>query len=83
MTPLERAARAVVAAEQGQWDLPAEEWDRDTLERHGIIKIARAVLMSVREPGPFKLSIATQVWCEGIDAILATEPTAPTDVDAS
>ena len=47
-TMLEKAARAAVTAEQDQWDLPAEEWDFETLERHGLIKIARAVLMAVR-----------------------------------
>lgn len=51
MSMIEKAARAMVAAEQDQWDLPAAEWDRETLERHGIIGLARAVLMAVREPG--------------------------------
>ena len=48
-TILEKAARAAVTAEQDEWDLPAEEWDFETLERHGLIKIARAVLMAVRD----------------------------------
>ena len=61
---LERAARAIVAAEQDQWDLPAEEWDMETLERHGLIKIARAVLMAVREPTP-KMINAT--WNHPVD----------------
>lgn len=49
-TMLERAARAMVLAEQDQWDLPAEEWDRETLEAHGLINLVRSVLMAVREP---------------------------------
>lgn len=49
-TMLERAARAMIAAEQDQWDLPAEQWDFTTLEVHGLVNLARAVLMAVREP---------------------------------
>lgn len=47
MTALVNAARAIVASEQDEWELPAAEWDAETLERHGILRQARAVLMAV------------------------------------
>lgn len=82
---LEKAARAAVTAEQDQWDLPAEEWDFETLERHGLIKIARAVLMAVRdgltddviEAGrlfPGNDEMPEMNFTAMIDAILAQEP---------
>lgn len=81
---LEKAARAAVTAEQDQWDLPAEEWDFETLERHGLIKIARAVLMAVKElPADFTRGRRAQFYNTEfldadfesvIDAILAQEP---------
>lgn len=51
-TMLERAARAVIEAEQDQWDLPAAEWDMKALEVHGALSIARAVLMAIRDGSP-------------------------------
>jgi hypothetical protein len=49
-TMIEKMARAMVAAEQEQWDLPAAEWDRETLELHGLINLARAALEAIRVP---------------------------------
>lgn len=69
MTALVNAARAIVAAEQDEWELPADEWDYETLERHGRLRQARAVLMAVRtlDAG----SDVQAVWEMVIDAILA------------
>ena len=79
-TMLERAARAVIEADQDQWDLPAAEWDMKALEVHGALSIAHAVLMAVREPD-MKMIIATNL-CDDIsesftamiDAILNETP---------
>lgn len=83
-TMLERAARAVIEAEQDQWDLPAAEWDMKALEVHGALSIARAVLMAVREPDDATVNAGSaDGWdCNGpaetftamIDAILNETP---------
>jgi hypothetical protein len=88
ITMIEKMARAMVAAEQEQWDLPAAEWDRETLERHGLINLARAALEAIREPNDGSVEVVeigvgwdyTQngirgVFARMIDAILNEETT--------
>jgi hypothetical protein len=48
-TMLVRAARAIVRAEQDEWDTPASEWTLEALEIHGPMTQARAALQAIRE----------------------------------
>ena len=43
--------RAIVASEQGSWDLDAEHWDEETLRVHGIWGNAEAAIKALEKLG--------------------------------
>ena len=96
MTPmLEKIARAMVAAEKDEWDLPAEKWSVQALEDHGLMGLARIALLAMRNPddtlgwigagiiqghvGGSAKDAAMGCFTGMIDAIRA-QPSTPTDV---
>lgn len=80
---LERAARAALRAEMdhdpGVWDTQPSEWSVESLNVHGYVKIARAVLMAVRDSSGVDFLVNAPVRCDNIisgyiDAILNETP---------
>jgi len=76
-TMLSKAARAIVRAEQDDWDTPADEWSLEALEVHGPLNQARAALEAIREPDAAMTKycawdgVDVGEWQSGIDAILS------------